>query len=65
MPLIHLKVFITNSIKNNRKKVYRRAIRDNNLDKNDQSISWSDEKIVERAKDKTDMKFLAKDELDL
>jgi len=35
------------------------------FDKYDQSISWSDEKIVERAKDKTDMKFLAKDELDL
>jgi hypothetical protein len=56
-----LKVFIKSSIKNNRKKICRTAIGDNNLDKHDQSISWSDEKIVERAKDKTDMKFLAKE----
>ena len=35
------------------------------FEKYNSSKSWSDGKIVERAKDKTDMKFLDKSELDL
>ncbi len=48
------------------RKKYTRELSDIiHYEKYDESKSWSNEKIVERAKDKTDMKFLPKDELDL
>jgi len=45
------------------KKIFTKELDDIiHYEKYDQSKSWSDEKIVERAKNKTDMKFLKKEE---